>query len=507
MKRILALAFTLILCASLNTLQAQVKILFDDTKNQTSGSADWVIDADVTKYAVPQLPTPSQTTVTSKTTDTFWTGALSSWGIDCVNKGYHVESLPSSGKITYGSKTNAQDLSNYKVYIIDEPNTKFNATEKTAILNFVKNGGGLFIISDHAGSDRNNDGSDSPTVWDDLFTNNGTVSNPFGIRFDTTNPNGKTYPSDITEVSTNLTKLTNPIIKGTYGTVTKLSFSRGTTMVLDTVANNTVKGVVFSKQSTGITSGAMVAYAKYGKGKIVAIGDSSPMDDGTGFTNTGLYKSYSGDSKVADNHRYLCMNATIWLATTDTVLPINFVNVTGTNSNNSTTIQWQVNGSVNEQSNYEVERSVDGNNFSTVTDVKAAKNVNNALSNYEFSTKESITSTVYYRIKAIDNGAITYSKVVSITPSQATSKINIFPNPISSNTNSSFTVAELTAGSLLTITNLQGVKYFEQKVTSPSITLNTNNVGGKKLLNGVYIVTVKSLLNNTSSVSRLVVGK
>ena len=231
------------------------------------------------------------------------------------------------------------------------------------------------------------------------------------------------------------------------------------------------------------------------------------MDDGTGFTNTGLYKSYSGDSKVADNHRYLCMNATIWLATTDTVLPINFVNVTGTNSNNSTTIQWQVNGSVNEQSNYEVERSVDGNNFSTVTDVKAAKNVNNALSNYEFSTKESITSTVYYRIKAIDNGAITYSKVVSITPSQATSKINIFPNPISSNTNSSFTVAELTAGSLLTITNLQGVKYFEQKVTSPSITLNTNNVGGKKLLNGVYIVTVKSLLNNTSSVSRLVVGK
>ena len=267
MKRILALAFTLILCASLNTLQAQVKILFDDTKNQTSGSADWVIDADVTKYAVPQLPTPSQTTVTSKTTDTFWTGALSSWGIDCVNKGYHVESLPSSGKITYGSKTNAQDLSNYKVYIIDEPNTKFNATEKTAILNFVKNGGGLFIISDHAGSDRNNDGSDSPTVWDDLFTNNGTVSNPFGIRFDTTNPNGKTYPSDITEVSTNLTKLTNPITKGTYGTVTKLSFSRGTTMVLDTVANNTVKGVVFSKQSTGITSGAMVAMLNMAKEK------------------------------------------------------------------------------------------------------------------------------------------------------------------------------------------------------------------------------------------------
>ncbi|SFC04358.1 hypothetical protein SAMN05421876_105185 [Kaistella jeonii] len=30
---------------------------------------------------------------------------------------------------------------NYKVYVVDEPNTKFTVAESNAIVNFVKNGG------------------------------------------------------------------------------------------------------------------------------------------------------------------------------------------------------------------------------------------------------------------------------------------------------------------------------------------------------------------------------
>ncbi len=33
-----------------------------------------------------------------------------------------------------------------------------SAAEKTAVMKFVQNGGGLFLISDHTGTDRNNDG-------------------------------------------------------------------------------------------------------------------------------------------------------------------------------------------------------------------------------------------------------------------------------------------------------------------------------------------------------------
>ena len=495
----LLLVFVTILFTNKST--AQTKILFDDTKNETSGSADWVIDADGTKYGVAKLPTPDQSTITANTAETYWTGALSSWGIDCVNKGFHVESLPSNGRITYGDKTNAQDLSNYKVYIIDEPNTLFTATEKTALLNFVKNGGGLFIISDHAGSDRNNDGSDSPTVWDDLFTNNGSVTNPFGISFDVSSPNLKLYPSDITEVSTNVTKTNNPITNGTYGTVTKISYSAGTTMVLDTTANKTVKGVVFASKSTGILNGVMVAYAKYGKGKIVAIGDSSPIDDGTGFTNTGLYKSYSGDSKVGDNHRFFCMNATIWLATTDSTLPVKFMGISGKNLNNNAIINWQVN-TTNFNDSYFIEQSTDGKNFEVAGSVANQKTNNNGIEKYQWESKSVVNVTTYYRIKAVENGNSSYSSVVSINPVHQ-QQVSIYPNPLSLKQGRTFTIKGLKAGNIICITDLNGRLYTQTTSLGSSIVINENS----KLSEGIYLVSVKEANGNLVDIRKVVIAQ
>ena len=65
---------------------AQTKILFDNTKAETAGSADWVVDADASKGSAQRVPTPLQSTITPSTPETYWTGALSNWGIDCVNK-------------------------------------------------------------------------------------------------------------------------------------------------------------------------------------------------------------------------------------------------------------------------------------------------------------------------------------------------------------------------------------------------------------------------------------
>lgn len=131
-------------------ITGQKKFLFDALHAETAGNADWVIDED---NGTPQrIPTPAQSGITSSTPETYWTGALSSFGIALVKEGNYVETLPSTGAITYGNSSNAQDLSNYSVFVVDEPNTPFTATEKTAILNFVKNGGGLFMVSDHDGA-------------------------------------------------------------------------------------------------------------------------------------------------------------------------------------------------------------------------------------------------------------------------------------------------------------------------------------------------------------------
>ena len=152
------------------------KFLFDAGHAETAGNADWVIMG--TNNAAPRFPSPAQSGITSSTSESYWTGALSSWGVALVKLGNSVESLPQGVAITYGNTSNPQDLSNYNVYVVDEPNTLFTASEKSAIVNFVKNGGGLFMISDHNISDRNNDGYDSPAIWNDLMTNNGVQANP-----------------------------------------------------------------------------------------------------------------------------------------------------------------------------------------------------------------------------------------------------------------------------------------------------------------------------------------
>lgn len=303
------------------TAQAQtVNILFDATKAETAGNADWVIDSDLFNLGFsngpatvgggnesnPQiLPTPAQSGITSTTAETFWKGSLSAWGIDCVKKGYHVETLPYNGKITYGSSSNAQDLSHYKVFVVDEPNISFTATEKTAMMNFIKNGGGLFMISDHTVSDRNNDGWDSPMVWNDFLTNNTVQNNAFGISVDLQN---------FSETTTNIPNLPNDsILNGPMGHVSEVMWSNGTSFTLNPAQNTSVKGVIYRTGSTFGKDSVMCAYARYGTGKVAIIGDSSPPDDGTGDTGDALYNGYFTDA--AGNHQKWLMNITIWLAT------------------------------------------------------------------------------------------------------------------------------------------------------------------------------------------------
>ena len=304
------------------TGKGQVKILFDATKAEMAGNADWVIDYDQTTLGVgsggayttssghqsnPQrIPTPAQSGITASTPETYWSGALSAWGVDCAKRGYTVETLPWNGQITYGNTSNAQDLSNYKVFVIDEPNFVFSTSEKTALMQFVQNGGGLFMISDHTGSDRNGDGWDSPAIWNDFLTTNSVQPNPFGIAFDL---------ADFSMTTTNISASgTDPIIHGPMGNVTKVKWSGGTTMTLTPTANPSVKGVIFKTGTTPGNTNAMVAYATYGSGKVAAMGDSSPTDDSTGNPVCSLYNGYFQDA--SGNHQLLIMNMTIWLAGT-----------------------------------------------------------------------------------------------------------------------------------------------------------------------------------------------
>ena len=285
---------------SITAASATKKFLFDASHAETAGNADWVIDED---GSVPQwIPTPAQSTVTSSTPETYWTGAISSWGIELAKQGYTVETLPSGTNITYGNGSNAQDLSNYDVFVVDEPNKVFTAAEKTAILNFINNGGGLFMACDHTGSDRDGDGWDSPAIWNDLMSNNTVQTNPFGFTIDLAN---------FSQVTSNVLTASgsSTILTGSQGNVTQMEFNNGTTATINTAVNPNVKGLIWKTGATQNSSNIMSASSVYGTGRIFFVGDSSPIDDGTGAPGNTLYPGWTNYS-----HKNLFLNASLWLA-------------------------------------------------------------------------------------------------------------------------------------------------------------------------------------------------
>lgn len=412
------------------TIQAQVKILFDATKAETAGNADWQIDADLFNLgyvggppvagtgneANPQrYPNPAQTSVTQSTIESYWKGGLSSWGIDLVKQGYWVETLPYNGQITYGNSGNAQDLSNYKVFVVCEPNIMFTASEKTALIQFVQNGGGLFMISDHTGSDRNNDGYDSPDVWNDFISNNGVSTNPFGFTFDYT---------DFSQTTSNIPNLpSDPLLHGTIGNVTQAMWSAGTSLTLSPSANSSVVGVVYKTGSSFGNNNVMVCHATYGSGKVVGFGDSSPADDGSGDPNDVLYDGWLGDA--SGNHRTIILNATIWLASSASPVPT----VTTLAATNITSSAATLNGNVNpngSSTNYYFQWGTTtsyGNNTSTASAGSGSSvvNVNANISGLVAGT------TYHFRLVAQNSAGTTNGNDMTFTAASAAVTLTTTP--------------------------------------------------------------------------------
>ncbi|WP_405525075.1 hydrolase [Streptomyces canus] len=268
------------------------RILFDNAHAETAGNADWIVST--------SQPDPlGQDSSPSAESD--WTGALSSWGVALQKTGdYSLKTATSA--LTYGGSS-ATDLSNFDTLVLPEPNTLFTTAEKTAIMTFVKNGGGLFMISDHTGADRNNDGEDAVEILNDLMTNNSVDStDPFGFSIDSLSISSD-YPSAVSDGS-------NPVLHGSFGTVTKSLIASGTTATLKPADNSAVKGLLYRTGYSGNT-GAFFATSTFGSGKVAFWGDSSPIDDGTGQSGNTLYDGWndSGATNAA-----LALNATEWLA-------------------------------------------------------------------------------------------------------------------------------------------------------------------------------------------------
>jgi hypothetical protein len=278
------------------------KVLFDNTLNETAGNADWIVDTQ------QPVPVPAQSGITSSTAESYWLGASSAWGVELAKRGFTVHTLTSSYGITYGNAGNAYDLSNYDLFIVCEPQNQMTAAEKLAIRTFVQNGGGLLMVADHNASDRDSDGWDSPEVWNDAG-----IDTYFGLHFQSTGESD----NSISETSFNVApSATDSIIHGAAGTVTSLAYHAGTTIRLLTANNATAAGHVWMTGAPQSTSKIMAATARYGSGRVGAVGDSSPADDGTGQSGNDLY---TGWTEATDD--ILFLNMSLWLVAGGSAAP------------------------------------------------------------------------------------------------------------------------------------------------------------------------------------------
>ena len=273
---------------------ASYSVLFDNFHAETAGNADWVISS--------SQPDPLRENANPQQ-ERDWTGGISAWGVALQKTGRYTLKTNTSS-LTYGIASNPLDLSRFNVLVLPEPNKLLSSGEKQAVIQFVQRGGGLFMVADHDRSDRNNDGADSLRVLNDLIANNGLVKNPFGITFDVLNLGSENPNNDAPAA--------DPLLQGPFGSAKSSIIRNGTTETLDTTANPAARGVIFrSGFDNQGSKGAFVSRSSYGKGRIVAIGDSSAFDDGT---CGGADICYNGWDDRAGSNAALFLNATEWLA-------------------------------------------------------------------------------------------------------------------------------------------------------------------------------------------------
>ena len=228
-------------------LRSNLKVLFDFTKDEDAGNADWTID-----------------------------GAYSDFANALRNAGFEVDSLGNgTGTIT------SADLEGYNVLVIPEPQDSFSSSEINAITDFVHNGGGLVYIADHNNSDRNNNGWDSWHIWNDNLNSDSR----FNITL-TSTESGTGTNNEVTDISSVPTLTVN---------VNSFGIWSGTTMKVSGIAkiaaNQTINGDKYP----------VLAYTYYGSGRIVVHCDSSTFDDGTPDENNENDTLYDGWSKYDDS--------------------------------------------------------------------------------------------------------------------------------------------------------------------------------------------------------------
>ena len=197
--------------------------------------------------------------------------------------------------------------------------------------------------------------------------------------------------------------------------------------------------------------------------------------NGTTITATGASQSFT--LQPGEYHVF---------TSADIALPVTLVSFTGKNNGNMNLLSWKVD---NEKglSYYELQHSIDGQNFSPIAQIKATGN-----SNYSYSDNlvSSTSLLYYYRLKSVDkDGNFKYSPVLKISIQPNGSFVNANPNPFKQKL--VVTIKSLTKDkATIIMRDVSGRQLLKENKTVSTGTnvIEINDVG--KLSKGTYLLTI-----------------
>lgn len=187
-------------------------------------------------------------------------------------------------------------------------------------------------------------------------------------------------------------------------------------------------------------------------------------------------------------------STTIYYAALAAVVPVKFSGFNVTKGNNSALINWSVENEDANTSNYEIERSLNGIDFSSVVSI-APKNNGKSANTYAF-TQDNLSSilssgAIYFRIKQTDkDGKAIYTEIKSVRLDGKSFGVTAYPNPAKTFTRLSI---DLVKDSEIKISVVDATgKQIQNMQLQGFKGLNVKEIGLDKLASGNYMVKVQA---------------
>ncbi|GAA4302361.1 T9SS type A sorting domain-containing protein [Nibribacter koreensis] len=177
-------------------------------------------------------------------------------------------------------------------------------------------------------------------------------------------------------------------------------------------------------------------------------------------------------------------------------LPVELVMFEGISRRSGIELAWSTATEI-ENDRFEVQRSLNGKEFTTIGEVKGAGNSSILLS-YKYMDRQAPAGTIYYRLNQIDwDKAHEYSKVIAVQHTSGSSaqglKVKLFPNPITDG-QLSVQVESMPEGQsefTLQLLDMNGKLLYSNTMLGSrrETSLGLRNLG---LRQGLYVVSVSS---------------